>query len=564
MKLSFSSRKKKEVETIACPSCNRDIPRGERRCPYCGAEIGAETLKASDLLKILRESLSMRISYPAILKDDGVRGETLETYRVGMARVRIAVEGSGELAKTLYLVTEPPMTPRQQLAYATILYKMYTEAPPPSLTPLKRGGRRGEEEEENEVVQHCNKVIKDVAGRLGLSRDQVAIVDYYVKRELVNFGVLTTPMLDPDVEDVTCPAPSKQIHVVHKRYSDRLYLETNIGFSGDDEVTDFMLRHAHKVGAGLTLAKPYADFVLQDGSRFAGIIGGELTAEGPTFTIRRFPENPYSLPQLVRNRMLSPLMASYMWLALEARAIFGVAGPTGSGKTTLFSALLSCLDPRAKLITIEDTFEIRIPHENWTRMTTRRAAALVSKELEVQESELIDMAMRMRPNYLIVGEVRKDDSVYHLLKAAFSGHGGGFTFHAGSANEFYSRLELMLNKTGVSETMLSFLWGCAITDHVETMDGRARRVIEIAEFVPRAGRIDVERVFEWRPGDDSFYPSTAAEVVERSGKIADALGGKDRAIRELERRERLLGKAAEDDMDAREFASLVAAEVYAK
>ena len=506
---------------------------------------------------------------PIVLRDDGSRGETLESYRVGLAKVRIARENSGgrgypSSVKGLYLVDEPPIEPRQVLAYAMVLYKLYTSAPAPPVSFLRRGRTRvSGDVEYSGITKFSEEALKEVARKLRLLPEQAAIVDYYVKRELIHFGIISVPMMDADIEDISCTAPGTPVHVIHRRYADYLYLETNIVFPNDDMVTDFMLKHAHKAGAGLTIAKPYSDFVMHDGSRFAGVVGSELTAEGPAFTIRRFPENPFSLPQLVARGTLSPLMAAYLWLALETRAIFGVAGPTGSGKTTLFSALLSCLDPRAKIITIEDTFEIRIPHAHWLRMTTRRPAALVAKELEVSESELIDMAMRMRPNYLIVGEVRKDDSVYHLLKAAFSGHGGGFTFHAGSAAEFYSRLDLMLNRTGISETLLSFLWGCAITDHVETPKGKSRRVVEIAEILPnpsaQAG-ITVERVFEWDRRSDAFRPDRAEEVVRKSQKLSQSLG--DVARDELERRARLIASAATRDASLWEFANLVSAEVY--
>ncbi len=560
------------AKTVTCYSCREEIPGKVDFCPYCGSKIEPETRIAQEILKSLREIVALNVTAPTALKDDGTRGKTLESYRVGLARVRIAEEVTKEVAniakpypvKCLYLVDEPPLEAKEILAYAMVIYKLYTSAPTPPTSILRRGKTLTRSyEKSSDIETFIEEALKDVVAKLRLSQEQAAVVRYYVDRELVHYGILSVPMQDPDIEDISCTAPATPVHVIHRRYADYLYLETNIIFPNDDTVTDFMLRHAHRAGAGLTIAKPYSDFVLHDGSRFSGVIGSELTAEGPAFTIRRFPENPFSLPQLVAKRALSPLMAAYLWLALEARAIFGIAGPTGSGKTTLFSALLACLNPRAKVITIEDTFEIRIPHNHWLRMTTRRPAALVAKELEVHESELIDMAMRMRPNYLIVGEVRRDDSVYHLLKAAFSGHGGGFTFHAGSAEEFYSRLGLMLNRTGINEALLSFLWGCAITDHVETPTGRGRRVVEIAEILPNQSSqsgIAVEKVFQWEREKDTFSPNTAEEVVRRSTKLSQTFGAS--AVDELEKRARLIFNAAIRNMGLFEFANLVATEVY--
>ncbi|MEM2233956.1 MAG: type II/IV secretion system ATPase subunit, partial [Nitrososphaerota archaeon] len=498
--------------------------------------------------------------------DEG-SGETLASYSVGLAKVRIALlrEQDGSEVTGLYMVSEPQTTSRVNLCYMLSLGTLYRSASIPPPTAIRRGRPAGlRQEEDDPLVREVGRVVERVSRQLGLSDRERLVARYYVMRDTVHFGPLTIPVQDELVEDVSCVAPGRPVQLIHRDYADLLYLRSNIVIPTDEELNDFILRLAHRSGASLSMARPYADFVLPDGSRFAGVIGSEVTAEGPAFTIRKFPELPFSLPQLVARRMLSPLMASYLWLALESRAIFGVAGPTGSGKTTLFSALLSCLNPRAKIITIEDTFEIRIPHIHWQRFTTRRPAALVSKELEISESELIDMAMRMRPNYLIVGEVRRDDSVYHLLKAAFSGHGGGFTFHAGSASEFYSRLGIMLRRSGMSETLLSYLWGCAITDHVTLPDGRAaRRVIEVSEFTPDPESptgVRIANVFRWDRFRDEFEPDDPHEAVERSAKLRAMLGEK-RAVEELERRASLLVSSRE--MDLYEFAARVAQEVYA-
>ncbi|MEM2232187.1 MAG: type II/IV secretion system ATPase subunit [Nitrososphaerota archaeon] len=580
LKLSLGSRKAGQEKKMVCPSCGRET-RVLPECEFCGYRLGREEIAADALVKRIQELMALKIRPPVPLEDDG-RGETLAEYSVGAARVRIALERGSEAGEEgswgfgerreyvgLYVVQEPQLTARVKLAYLMTIYHLYITASVPPPTAIRRG-RAVEAKREGEVGQEqdplsveVRKAADGIASQLRLSEPERTALHYYVNRDTVRFGIISVPMEDELVEDISCVAPGKPVRLIHRDFADLHYLRTNIVFQSDQEITDYIVRQANRAGAALSVAKPYADFVMPDGSRFAGVIGTEVTAEGPSFTIRKFPEVPLSLPALVARRMLSPYMAAYLWLALESKAIFGVAGPTGSGKTTLFSALLSCLNPRAKIITIEDTFEIRIPHEHWLRMTTRRPAALVSRELEISESELIDMAMRMRPHYLIVGEVRRDDSVYHLLKAAFSGHGGGFTFHAGSADEFYSRLGIMLRRSGMSETLVSYLWGCAITDHVTLPNGRyGRRVIEIAEILPdpsQAG-VTIQKVFEWDQFTDAFVPDTAEEAVERSPKLKATLG-REKAVRELERRANLLVENPGDDIFT--FAKKVAAEVYA-
>jgi flagellar protein FlaI len=352
--------------------------------------------------------------------------------------------------------------------------------------------------------------------------DRVLEVKYYVNRNVFGYGPVDVPVNDPAVEDISCVGPRIPVMIAHRDYGHLHYLTSNIAFGSDDEVNDFMNRHAHRANTVMTLHKPYADFPLTDGSRFAGILGRELSAFGPTFTIRKWPTDPWSLPRLVQMKMLTPLMAAYTWFALENKALIGIAGPTASGKTSLFTALLTCLEPNSKIITIEDTFEINIPHKHWLPLTGRRSAMIAAGQLEISESELIDIAMRMRPDFLVIGEVRKDESVYYLLKSAFTGHGGGFTFHAGSPSEFYSRLALMLKKTGMSEAMLTFLWGCVITSFQDTPKGRARRVVSIAEILPNPSKhegMDVIDIFKYRASDDSFTPEDPYEVVSKSPKL---------------------------------------------
>ncbi|MEM4417397.1 MAG: type II/IV secretion system ATPase subunit, partial [Nitrososphaerota archaeon] len=410
-------------------------------------------------------------------------------------------------------------------------------------------------------------LIEGQLRRVGVepTQDRITEVKYYVNRNVFGYGPVDVPVNDPAVEDISCVGPRIPVMIAHRDFGHLHYLTSNIVFQTDDEINDFMNRHAHRSNTVMTLHKPYADFPLSDGSRFAGILGRELSAFGPTFTIRKWPTDPWSLPRLVSMRMLTPLMAAYVWFALENKALIGIAGPTASGKTSLFTALLSCLDPNSKIITIEDTFEINIPQKHWLPLTGRRSAMIAAGQLEISESELIDIAMRMRPDFLVIGEVRKDESVYYLLKSAFTGHGGGFTFHAGSPSEFYSRLALMLRKTGMSEAMLAFLWGCVITSFQDTPKGRARRVVSIAEILPNPQRpegMDVLDIFRYRASDDTFHPDDADEVVSKSQKLQwymKATGfTADYVAKQLEYRVRAIEHGVRMSMNAQMFHHYVA------
>jgi len=603
------------MSVVDCPRCGMKLEHGMKYCPGCGVMVSLlleeakesdklkkaeekeaegkkvkekrrrrvwageaepktrEEERASKVLDALRQYLMVNVSIPVPLRDDR-RGDTLEEYPVGIANVRIAYDG----LTGLYMVTEPEMSGVEKLVYALTVDAIYRKADVRGLElELLRGPRRvgvdGEDRVASKIDEMISSFMRDSFKKVGVNPDEesVARVRYFLNREIFGLGPVDVPARDPKVEDISCVGPRIPVRVVHRDYAHYLYLQTNIIFPDDEALNDYMNKHAHRAGSVMTVYKPYADFAMSDRSRFAGILGRELTAYGPAFTIRKFPEDPWSLPRLVNMKMLTPVMAGYLWFALENKALIGLAGPTGSGKTSLFTALLACLHPNSKIITVEDVFEINIPHEHWLPMTTRRPAMMAIGHLDISESELIDIAMRMRPDYLVIGEVRKDESVYYLLKSAFTGHGGGFTFHAGSPQEFYSRLSIMLRKTGLSEAMLTFLWGCAMTSFQDTAQGRVRRVSSVAEIIPNPESqtgLDVVEVFSYRKADDSFHPETAEEAVGRSVKIKWLLErtgfSKEWAVGQIEERARLVEEASKSDMGLREFHRLVAERLYKK
>lgn len=502
-----------------------------------------EAKRAEERLRALERFLSTTARTPFVARDDG-RGETLTSYRVGVASVRIA---RIDEVTVWYMVSEPPLDAKDMLAYAVALEAVYrrAEIPEKSIAYLSRR-RHIVDVEEEEEVRPLDEVLRpyviEAYKTVGVnpSEDEVQRLIYYLNRELFRFSQIDVLMEDPRIEDINVIGPRVFVGVYHRDFSQYRWLWTNIYFRDDDELNDFMNRLAHTVGHGLTIAKPYADFALPGGERFAGIMGREVTARGPSLTIRKFATSPYSLPYLVYSGMLSPLMAAYLWFALEQKAIIGIAGPTGSGKTTLFNTLLACLHPNSMIYTIEDVYELYLPHRGWRCTTTRKPSMLASQELVISETELLKMALRMRPDYVIIGEVRSEEAVYHLLNAAFTGHGGGFTFHAGSAQEFYNRLSIMLQRTGMSETLLSFFWGCAITGYYDAPRGRLRRTVEVAEAIPAEGgaRFEPRGIFSWNSEQDSFNPNTPREVYDKSVKmqwLTSRIGvSRDKIIEDLE------------------------------
>jgi len=569
------------LQLLYCPNCGKPVKKASAEevekapapvlqppalRPEPVAELGKKEekilAKAQQRLKLLERFLSSAARTPLTLRDPGT-GTTLKTYRIGLASVRIAAEGmTGR-----YFVTEPPMEPEDVLGYSMALENIYMKAEIPEdvITTLSKRSHRTDivvKKSSINLTQALEPHIRSALKTLGLDNEETRTkVTYYVARELFGYGVLNVMVEDPEIEDINCIGPGVYIGVYHRGFSHYRWLWSNAYFRDDDEVNDFMNRLAHAVGHGLTVAKPYGDFALPSGDRFAGIFGRDISARGPGFTIRKFAIMPWSLPHMVKSRMLTPLMAAYLWFALEQKAIVGLAGPTGSGKTSLFNAILSCLHPNSMFYTIEDTYELYLPFRGWRATTVKRPSMITVKETQVTEAELIKMALRMRPDYIVVGEVRTEDAIYHLLNAAFTGHGGGFTFHADSASAFFSRLAIMLRKAELSESLLSFFWGCGIMSYHDTPMGRLRRMTEVAEIVPDPSNVmgfRIQNVFNWRQETDVFEPDTADELFKRSMKLnmlVDRMGAsREKILADIERKTAVIIEGIEKGItDALEY-----------
>jgi flagellar protein FlaI len=508
-------------------------------------------LSAEEIYEALKEVLASRAARPVTLVDTG-RGRTLETYNIGIAVVRIGVdESTGE---GLYYISEPPMTGKEEALYAYVLRKLTYEMRP---------------EEAQNILQAISSRLEEAAESLGMMGDvDLAKVGYYLNREIAGYGPIHALILDDNIEDIKCVGVSQPVIVVHRRYGRLGWLTTNITFTNEDVLADFVRRLAYKGGRGISTAVPYVDAQLPPptpqhhaGMRLAATIGREITRGGSSFVIRKFPRTPLSLSDLIQRKALSSLMAAYLWYVAEQKRIFFAAGPTGSGKTTLLNAILGVLDPRLSYITIEDVFEIQLPTWRWTAMTTRRSFTIIESKYEIKIEDLIAMAMRMRPDYLIVGEVRTPEQLIGLLFSSTTGHGALTSIHAQDPDALLVRLFTMR----IERSALDLLWGCAITQPVKLPGGLGieRRVVKIAEFVPGEEGVIVNEVFKWSPETDTFHPSSLEELWERSQRLqmlSESLGlSKETILNDIGRRARFL---EENRLGFFALASRAAAEFY--
>ena len=222
---------------------------------------------------------------------------------------------------------------------------------------------------------------------------------YHLKRDVVGLGPIEPLIRDPNIEDISGIGPS-DVFIVHKIFDT---LKTSIVFGSMERLSTYSKRLSERIGRPVSDKVPIVDATLPDGSRLSIVYSSDVSIRGPSFTIRKFSDIPISIIQLVKYNTMSAEEAAYLWLALEYGQSVFVCGETASGKTTVVNALVPFIRPESKIFSAEDTPEIRCPQPAWQQLVTRERGA---EESRVTLFDLLKTALRSRPNYIIVGEIR--------------------------------------------------------------------------------------------------------------------------------------------------------------
>ncbi|MES3516468.1 MAG: type II/IV secretion system ATPase subunit [Natronomonas sp.] len=397
-----------------------------------------------------------------------------------------------------------------------------------------------EEKQDRETVfgRELRRVMKEHADASAAGTLQK--LRYYLMRDFVRYGKIDPLVLDPNIEDISCDGSTVPIYVYHRRYRD---LQTNLAFDAD-RLDSFVMRLAQRSDKHLSVSKPLLDASLPDGSRVQLTLGGEVTTRGSNFTIRRFTDVPFSPIDLINWGTFSLEQMAFLWLAIQNNRSAIFAGGTGSGKTTSINAVSMFIPPQSKIVSIEDTPEITLPHDNWIQSVTRDA--LAGDRGEINMYDLLGAALRQRPEYLIVGEIRAQPEVaFTFFQAIATGHTGYTTFHADTIPGLLSRLEN--EPLNIPLQLISNLDIVCIQQQVQVGDNRVRRNDSITEIIPeRDGSIDTRDVFSWDPSTDTFEQSSRSYVLD---SIAEERGwSDDRVWNEILVREEVLEYLLENDI----------------
>ena len=344
-------------------------------------------------------------------------------------------------------------------------------------------------------------------------------------QDIVGYGQIDPLIHDDDLEEIMVIGINKPVFVYHRDYG---MMKTNIVFKNDEELIDLIDLMARQINRRIDQESPILDGRLMDGSRINATIP-PVSADGPSLTIRKFKKDPFTIIDLINYKTISVELAAFFWLCFDGLGVKSanaiISGGTSSGKTTTLNALTSLINPKERIITIEDTLELQIPHEHVIRMETRPSNTENRGELTM--NDLVKNSLRQRPDRIIVGEVRADEAIT-LFTALNTGHSGFGTLHSNDARETITRLTN--EPMSVPEIMITAIDFIVMQNRIYRPDGVSyRRISEVAEVVGiEEGTVQLNKIFEWNPETDkienvSIASKTLSEIAKLSGQSLNDL-----------------------------------------
>jgi flagellar protein FlaI len=418
------------------------------------------------------------------------------------------------------------------------------------------------EAEPGEKEKYLRRMVEKLMMDLGISLNPQSKerVMYFVIRDFIGYGVVNAMMIDPNVEDCSCDGVGVPLYIYHRKYGS---IRSNLKFEKEVELDGFVVWLAQKCGKHISVASPLLDATIPDGSRLQATLGKHVTKRGSSFTIRRFKENPFTPLDLMKFKTMSTEMMAYLWIAIEHGQSMLVCGGTASGKTTTLNAVLLFIPPQMKIVSIEDTRELNLPHENWIPGLTREGfggkSAITGRAAgEIDMFDLLTAAMRQRPQYLMVGEVRGKEA-YVVFQAMATGKTCYSTFHAEDVQAMVHRMENdPINLPRALITALNIVLLQAQVKVGTKMTRRVKSLTEIVGIDPETNELITNSVYTWNPADDTFNYSGHSYVYE---KVRMARNWSPREMeRELKRRVDILEYMKKVNIDNhRKVATIISA-----
>jgi len=431
---------------------------------------------------------------------------------------------------TKYYAIEPELDEDESVVFDTVrnrlLQKSVNKPAPESESEyddrieelLQETTRIRNEDSDSGVLTRLQN-ITDV-GSVEVTQSTYENILYRLNRDIVGLGPLEPVMRDPANEDIHVIGRN-ECHVDHGVYG---MLETTVEWQSEEAFDQWLRNMGERMGDPVSDSDPIVDSTLPDGSRLNLIYSDDVSLKGPSLTIRQGDEIPLSIFQITKWMTLSPELAAYLWLCLENEQTVFVVGETASGKTTTLNAITSFIPDDAKIYTAEDTAEVLPPHNTWQQLLTREGE---DEGTSIDMFDLVAAALRSRPDYIIVGEVRGEEGRM-AFQAAQTGHPVMLTFHA---SDIVSMIQRFTGEPiNVPETFMDVADVALFQNRVKQGDDVLRRVTSVQEIEGYSKEMDgvvTRQVFNWDPVEDEivFQGMNNSFVLEE--QIATLLGYED-------------------------------------
>ncbi len=442
-------------------------------------------------------------------------------------------EEAGEL---VYRIIEPELDEQTEQAYNKIVEIME-----------RSFDINFEELEADQAKQYLEEKIDMIVDKYNIHvpEEKREVIRYYTKRDFAGLGKLQPLMNDTEVEDISCDGLNIPVYAYHRnpRFGS---IKTNLTWEDADELDSFVMKLAQRCGKSISVSSPLLDGSLPDGSRVQATLATDIARKGSNFTIRRFSEDPLTPIHMMDFETENSRMLSYLWMIVEHEKSMLVSGTTGAGKTSQLNAMSLFIRPEKKIVSIEDTPELRLPHDHWVPEVSRSGfGSSAGDSGEVTMDNLLKESLRQRPEYIIVGEVRGAEA-YILFQQMATGHTGLSTIHADSLDMLMDRLTT--EPINLSPSLIETLDLIMLIARIRRGGTYIRRIMglyEIRGYDKRKG-IDANQVFGWDPDTDEYVVKNNSLILK---DIADQSGKDYSEIRkELRNRQHVLNWMQEEQI----------------
>ena len=378
------------------------------------------------------------------------------------------------------------------------------------------------------------------------------VIKYYILRDFIGLEKIEPLMNDKQIEDISCDGVNIDVYVYHRdaRFGS---LKTTIKFGSTEELDSFVNKLSERCGRVISVAKPLLDGTLPDGSRVQATLGSDIARRGSNFTIRMFTEKPLTPADMIKFGTCDLKMMAYYWLLVEYGSSVLISGGTATGKTSFLNVLSLFIKPQMKIVSIEDTAELSLPHMHWVPEVARTP---IAEEGKVDMFELLRESLRQRPDYIIVGEVRGKEA-YVLFQQMAVGHAGLSTIHAENFPKLVDRLTSP--PINLPSNLLQNLDAIIFLKRLRKDRKYIRRVsssVEVTGYDEKTKSPIFQEIFAWNPKSDGFKITNKSAILK---KISDISGVDETGIKEeIEKRAKVIEWIISHDIrDYRKIAAII-------